>query len=442
MSASTPVRFIFAVIALVGSCAALNLFDDWTRAEMPARFVVAGVAAGIAFLIGVSDFPASLSAPQQRLLFWSVAVGLRLLALPLEPGDDFWRYQWEGKIQRAGFNPYLHAPDDPVLEPLREQFPAWEKINHREVRAIYPPGGELVFRGLSAISENPLFYKLVFAVADLGCVAVLLWLIGRPCSYARAAWYAWNPLVVYSFAGSAHFDSLMILPMLAGVCFLVRMEGAETAGRRTLCAVVTAVLFGTAISIKLIPILLMPLCAFALRWRTPVLLVSLAIPAALAAGYGFPTVPVWDSLRQFAHVTRVNDLFWWMVEGWLWPNPDQKNYRYNIIIVLTAVALSLVFMRDWRRGMLWVMGATLIFGPVLHPWYCTWILPLAAWRRVYPWQVLSVTLFAYYLFWAPQLFAVRWRAELWLRALIILPPLLAAILYVARGRERPAIAAL
>ncbi len=32
---------------------------------------------------------------------------LRLVALPLEPGDDFWRYQWEGKIQQAGFNPYV-----------------------------------------------------------------------------------------------------------------------------------------------------------------------------------------------------------------------------------------------------------------------------------------------------------------------------------------------
>ncbi len=90
---------------------------------------------------------------------------LRLVALPLAPGDDLWRYQWEGKIQRAGFNPYVHAPDDPKLEPVRAEFPDWHKINHRDFRAIYPPGAELLFAGLSGISDRPLLYKLLFAGA-------------------------------------------------------------------------------------------------------------------------------------------------------------------------------------------------------------------------------------------------------------------------------------
>ncbi len=431
-------RFSVALAAELLLCAALNLFDDWSRAEMPVRFVIAAIGCGIAYLIAASAFPIFVSTRRQALLFWGVALALRLFALPLAPGDDFWRYQWEGKIQSAGFNPYVHAPDDPALTETRAEFTAWPKINHPHFRAIYPPGAELLFAGLSRVSESPLLYKALFAAADLATAAVLLLLVSGAQRYASAAWYAWNPLVVYSFAGAAHFDSLMILPTMAGVLFLTRMENASSRQTQWLLASGAAVLFGIAISIKLIPVLLLPLCVFALGRRCVVLAVSLAIPALLSLLYGYPRVPIWDSLGNFAYVTRLNDLFWWLVEETVWPNPLQKNYHYNRVAAGAVVLVSLLFLRDWKRGMLWVLGTALILTPVLHPWYCTWILPFAAWRRVPPWHVLSVTLFAYFLFWSPQLFTTAWRAEPWLRAMIIAPPLLATLLFARRNRPATA----
>jgi hypothetical protein len=74
-----------------------------------------------------------------------------------------------------------------------------------------------------------------------------------------------------------------------------------------------------------------------------------------------------------------------------------------------------------------VLGIALILSPVLHPWYCTWILPLATWRRAFAWHVLSITLFAYFLFWNERLFALPWHAEPWLRAIIAVPPLVAGM---------------
>ncbi len=419
--------FALALAAQVALLGSLNLFDDWRLEQMPVRFVVAGMLCGLAYLFAASRFPASLPARKQALLLWSIAVALRVLALPLEPGDDFWRYVWEGKIQHAGFNPYVQAPDDPALEGIRDQYPNWGKINHRDFSAIYPPGTELAFRALSRVSDSPLLYKILFAAADLGSVAVLLRLLAGSDRYASAAWYAWNPLVVYSFAGAAHFDSVLILPMLTGILFLARSESAPSARAKWLLASAAAALLGVAISIKLIPLLLLPLCVFALRSRATVLAVTLAIPGSLCLLYGWPEVPIWDSLRRFAYVTRLNDLFWWTIEETVWPNPHQKNYHYNVALVAVVIVLSILFWRDWKRGMLWVLGAALILTPVLHPWYCTWILPLAVWRRTPAWQVLSVTLFAYYLFWNEQLFAVPWHAELWMRAIIIVPPLLVAL---------------
>jgi alpha-1,6-mannosyltransferase len=443
-------RFYLAVAAQLVLFASLNYFDNWTLEEMPGKFVAVAVLSGLAYLAAVSSFPIGLSLRTQRTIFWGMVIALRLVALPLEPGDDFWRYQWEGKIQHAGFNPYVTAPDDPQLEPVRAEFPAWHKINHRDFRAIYPPGAELIFAGLSRISNSPLFYKLIFTAADLAAIALLLLLFrgahapprapfgaspndSSSSNYPPTAWYAWNPLVVYSFAGSAHFDSLMLLPMMAGILFLTRIEHEPNCGRQWLLAVFAATAFGLAISIKLVPALLLLCCVFALRYRAITLLISGAIPLLLSLLYGFPKIPIWDSLRAFADVTRLNDLFWWVIEETVWPNPHQKNYHYNLILFIAVVLISLLFYRNWKRGMLWAMGAALILTPVLHPWYCTWILPLATWRRAYPWHVLAVTLFAYYLFWNERLFLLPWHSEPWLRAIIAIPPLVAGWWLYRRG---------
>src|SRR5216683_6657948 len=160
-------RFSVALAAEIGFFAALNWFDDWTLETMPVKFVTAAILCGLAYLFAVSEFALFASSRGQALIFWSVALLLRLLALPLTPGDDLWRYEWEGKIQRAGFNPYLIAPDDPKLDALRRSFPESSKINHPNVRASYAPGAEILFRFFSGVSDRPLFYKLVFAIVDL-----------------------------------------------------------------------------------------------------------------------------------------------------------------------------------------------------------------------------------------------------------------------------------
>src|SRR5207244_13355167 len=98
-----------------------------------------------------------------------------------------------------------------------------------------------------------------------------------------------------------------------------------------------AAALGVAISIKLIPALLRPLCAFALPRRAIALLVIPAIPLGLSLPYGFPRVPIWESLGHFIYVTRVNDIFWWIIEDTIWPNRHQKNYSYNVIIIIAVV---------------------------------------------------------------------------------------------------------
>jgi alpha-1,6-mannosyltransferase len=433
MNGALVLRFSILLLAEILFFGSLNLFDDWTLELMPVRFVGAAFASGIAFLAAISHFPPSIDIRRRAILFWGVAILSRIVALPLVPADDLIRYQWEGKIQRAGFNPYLIAVSDPQLDDLRHDFPEAAKINHPELRAFDAPGTELLFKSLSGVSDRPLFYKIIFAIADLAVAAVLLRLIGGDQRYRGAAWYAWNPLVVYSFAGAAHFDSIMILSLVGGIFALVRSTSAAESTRQWLWAFAAAILFGIAISLNIVAASLLLLCVFALRWRAVVLTLTAIIPVLFALPFGFPKVRIWDSLAQVTHLSRLNDLFWWLIEDTIWPNPHQRSFHYLPIMIVCVVAVSFLFARNWRRGMVWALGAVLALSPILHPWYCTWILPLATWRRAYGWHVLSITLFAYYLFWDERLFALPWHADPWMRALII-APVLAAVIMLAQKR--------
>src|SRR5207245_1927820 len=314
-------------------------------------------------------FKIDISLPKQAVLFWAVAIILRLIALPLVPGDDLFRNQWEGKIQHAGFNPYLIAPADSKLDDLRHDFPQAAKINHPELSAIDPPGAELVFRLLGGLTAEPILYKILFALADLAVAGLLLRLIGGEDRYQLAAWYAWNPLVAYMFAGAAHFDSLMMLAMVGGILAVVRSTSESEFNRKWLWAGLAALLLGVAISLNLVCAFVLLLCIFALRWRAIVLAVAAAIPVLLSVPFGFPNVRIWDSLGQIAQLPRFNDLFWWLVEA-IWPNPHQRIFHYYPILIVCVIAVSLLFVRNWKRGMLWALGTAFVLSPVLHPWYC------------------------------------------------------------------------
>ena len=153
------VIFSVALAAEILFVAALNFFDDWTLEPMPVFFVAAAFLSGMAYLVAVSVSKIDISLRTRAVLFWGAAIILRLIALPLVPSDELFRYQWEGKIQHAGFNPYIVAPGDSKLDGLRHDFPQASKINHPELRAVDPPGAELLFKFLSSITDRPPFYK-------------------------------------------------------------------------------------------------------------------------------------------------------------------------------------------------------------------------------------------------------------------------------------------
>jgi len=432
MSRGTAIRFSIAVGVQLFCFAAFNLFGDWTLEMMPIKFVGVALVAGFAYLIASSNF-AYFAGRKVAVLFWAIAILLRVFVIALPPSDDLWRFIWDGKVQSAAANPYLVAPDDAQLAALRDDNEDWGRIRNANQPSTFAPGAELIFRAIAATSQSRGFWKIEVGLADLGVAGLLLLIFSSADRYQRAAWYAWNPLVAYSYTGAAHFDSVMLLALTAAILFLVRNERTPSWAK----AIAAALCFGVAIAMNFVAALLFLPFIFALRKRAITLILSAAIPLALALPFGFPRLSLYQFAGDLRFTGRLNDLFWWLIEETKWPNPHQRNFSYIAVLVAAAAIVSIACWRNWRRGMLWALGVTLLLMPVLNAWYCVWILPIATWRRSYAWHVLSVTVFAYYLFWNERLFRLPWHAEPWMRGIIIIPPLIAAASALRRPQEPP-----
>ncbi len=381
------------------------------------------MVAGVAYLGGLTQlrgFAAGTRSPSggisPEVWLWTVTLLGRAVLLWAAPGDDVWRYLWEGRLQGVHLNPYALAPATPGLS--LPQDAAWALVNHREWKAIYPPGAEALFRVL-APGGVPAF-KAAALAADLGVIFVLRWAWPEPLGATTVAAYAWNPLVVY--AGAAHFDSWMVLAVAGALACWGRITPGppERAGGR-MAAGTSSLAVG--IALKLVPAVLLPLWAWHLRRRAVWLLLAPGLLLALAMAYGYPGLNPLAELARFARVSRANDLLWWALDPLL-PNPWGDNRLYERITLLAVLALA------WcgRRRPLETSGDTLacvaVLSPALHPWYLLWALPFVLQRpyaRAY--LVLTVSVFAYFTLTSDSPLGRAWQQPWWHHLVVVAPPL-------------------
>jgi hypothetical protein len=308
--------------------------------------------------------------------------------------EDIYRYLWDGRVARAGVSPYRYAPDDPALEGISGNLRA--QIAHRDVRTVYPPAAQAVFRVFGGL--GPLSLKAFFAAADLAVVALLFASGGGRGAFA-AALYAFHPLPITEVAGQGHLDSLGVALLLAALAYL-------RAGRRAAAGIAFAVSTLTKyVSLAAaIPIFR--------RGRLTCLGSALAVGVAVwlsASRAG--TSPAGD-LRQFAlrwdfnsvlypaavramEATdlpeRAKEIFIDWKERHHDPPWSQKVFPFfypaffarALLGVLLAAALAVIGwrVRDLEAATFASLGALLLVSPTLHPWYLLWVLPLAALRR-------------------------------------------------------------
>ena len=321
--------------------------------------------------------------------FWFIAIATRLILLFMYPGDDMWRYLWEGYIQNQGFSPYEYAPNAVELDPLNT--PWRSLINHPSVSAIYPPITQLGFRSLAAISPSVLLFKTSFAIADL----LTCWLLTKRFSYLEASFYAWNPLIIYSFAGGGHYDSWFILPLVAAWIYFDRNKFNSQS------LLITSLLIGISIAVKWISL---PILGF-LSWlaylrknfiTAIIIFIVGMIPLCLSALFfcNSDSCSLIPTSSTFVSHGRSAEFFPHLLAKF-WHASIKTNSIFAIPLGSIALFLLLTrtkiqqFSRDF-------FAALLIISPIIHGWYFTWIIPFAVGTKNLGVKLVSLSAFVYF----------------------------------------------
>ncbi len=182
-----------------------------------------------------------------------------LLAIP-NLSQDFYRFIWDGQMIIAGFNPYLTTPDFQMEMGMISNFPNQLELYNGMGKLSashftnYPPINQIcfvianLFPGKSILS-SVVGLRLIIIAADIGTLYFgkkLLEALKLPSS--RIWWYMLNPFIIIELTGNLHFEGVMIF-------FLIWSLYLLHSGKWKLAAVILA----CSISVKLIPLLFLPI---------------------------------------------------------------------------------------------------------------------------------------------------------------------------------------
>jgi hypothetical protein len=337
------------------------------------EFIGFSLLAGVLYLIGVYEVEKFPLGGVALAVILGGAVLFRALILSAPPAlsDDVYRYQWEGRVVRAGFNPYTVYPARPELAWVED--PAHPIRSGSTTPSLYPPLSEQVF----AWFESAAGYKRLFLALDLASLAMLLLLLSvlkQPLH--RALIYAWNPTVVVAFAMEGHHDSLAIVTLLAANLFIIVHRPVLS-----ITALALSVLF------KYFPALLLPV--FLKRSRP----VSAGIFAALIAVAYLPYLgarrALFQGLGDYARGWEANDSLFRLIR--LAGNSKPQAELVAAVLVLGLVVYALQNGLGPLRASLVVTAGLVLVSPNAFPWYFTWSIPFLCFYPSPAWLLMSVT---------------------------------------------------
>ncbi len=350
-----------------------------------------------------------LASRRPHILTWgaviagAVAFNLALLSLyPVDSADVFDNIMRGRITQVYGGNPFYQAPIKFKSDPFFS-YTAWVYS-----ASAYGPWWEFIAAAATKVAgdgviADVLAFKGVSVLAYAATAALIGWTLRRSAP-ERALYgvtlFAWNPLVLYSTAGNAHNDAVMLLFIVLGLYWLAR-------GNFTLAALAET----AGALIKFIPVLLVPLViAAGLRRfsrrqdRARFIGFTLGACAALVvASYAI----YWRG-GDVLGLQRRTDLFTTSLSTWmelvLAPRlgtkfVDMLVTRGALILLSAWIIRQIRFI--WRRPDLEViihaslsvlLFYLLVAAPWFQAWYAIWPLALAALLPDGPWSRGSVLL--------------------------------------------------
>lgn len=283
--------------------------------------------------------------------------------------DDLYRFVWDGWRTLQTGTPYGAAPEtffsSPAVPP--DYADVLSGINHPELATIYGPALQAVFAaGVAMTGPDPMGIRILFAVFNLGVIALLL----RSEAPRDVALYAWSPIVVAEVALHTHPDGILAL-FIIGSLMLAR--------RRPILA---GILLGMAAGTKLVALAAWPLL---LRNGGRSIL---AAALTLALLY-FPFVAHGSdagltSTGTFASRWLFNPLGFAVFDSLL-PHPlDRIAAGFAGIMLVFLLHATSASIKETPLAA--IFAVALLIAPAVNAWYILWVLPFAVGRPgIWPW---------------------------------------------------------
>ncbi len=376
---------------------------NFSRMGEPSFFIPLA-AAGVAYLLAMRELFSTPEFPKRVIVFGLALSALwQIQFLRTSPGldDDIHRYVWDGRVQRLGYNPYIVVPSDPALASLHTS--ETRTLNNPEVPSPYPAGAQLFFRAVTSIHESIFTLKVAFVLCDLVIVFVLVEVLGS--AGLGKHWvlaYAWNPLLATDVAGSGHIDILGVLLLLVSVAALVR-------GWRA----VAALAFGLAVSVKFLPIVLLPLYWRRVRVRDAAL-AAIVVGLLYVPFFNNGRIPI-GSLGTYVQRFRFNDPVFATLERVAAP---QLVAGLAVLVGLfTAIWMRRKSAQESLDAFAWPMAASLFCAPVVYPWYLLWLLPFIKSSSTVPIMVWTLSIIPTYYVWHLRTVGRPWLVPDWIMML-------------------------
>ena len=195
------------------------------------------------------------------VLLAGIAILFRLALLPAIPNlsQDFYRFLWDGRMLMQGFNPYLSTPQSfitsgqlSIVPQAQELYNGMGALNGSHY-TNYPPINQLCF-AIAAIFANKsivgsaIVLRILIILADIGTLIYgkkLLQRLGLPIH--NIFWYVLNPFIIIEMTANLHFESVMLFFVVWSLYLLHKGKWFWS-----------AILFACSISVKLLPLLLLP----------------------------------------------------------------------------------------------------------------------------------------------------------------------------------------
>ena len=313
-----------------------------------------------------------------------------ILAIP-NLSQDFYRFIWDGQILLTGINPYLSTPDLQMSVGMLSGFPNQLEL-HEGMGSLsashftnYPPLNQFcfaianLFPGQSILS-SVIGLRLIIIAADFGTLHYgkkLLEKLKIP-SY-NIFWYILNPFIIIELTGNLHFEGVMIFFLIWSL-YLLHTNKWKLA----------AVIFACSVSVKLIPLIFLPLLYQKLGWKksigfyaivgiVTILLFAPFYSSQFISNYA-ETVGLWFQNFEFNA-----SLYYLAREIGYWISGYNEIAVIGKIIPLVVIlfVISMAFFRQNKSTiqlittMLFVLSFYYFTATTVHPWYVATLLILS-----------------------------------------------------------------